>query len=218
MKLDTRTVQVLRNFSTINPSLVFKKGSSISTISPGKAVMALAKVDTEFPQDFAIYDLSEFLGALSLFNEPDLDFGTRSVTIQSGKSRVVYIYGQEDNIVKPPAIEKFKMPESVYEFDLPAEVLSKALKAIGTFQLPELAITSKDGEVQIQAVNSKNPTGNFYIETIGECEQIFKAILRVENLKVIPDNYHVTITQGLAKFSSANIDYYIAVEAESEFK
>jgi hypothetical protein len=217
MKLDTRTVQVLRNFSTINPSLVFKKGNILSTISPGKAVIATAKLDISFPQDFAIYDLSEFLGALSLFNEPELDFGTRSVTIQSGRSKVVYIYGNEDNIVKPPSLDKLKLPETVYEFDLPSDVLSRVMKAMGTFKLPELAVTSKDGEVQVQAINHKNPTGNAFSEFVGDCETAFRGIIHAENLKMIPDSYHVTLTQGLAKFISKDIEYYIAVEAESEF-
>lgn len=217
MKFDNRTVQVLRNFSTINPSLVFKRGSTISTISPGKAVIAVANVQPEFPQDFAIYDLSEFLGALSLFTDPDLDFGARSVTIASGRSKVTYIYGNEDNIVKPPPLDKLKMPETVYEFELTSENLSKVMKAMGTFKLPELAITSKDGEVQVQAINHKNPTGNVYNDVIGECNKTFRAIIHAENLKMIPDTYTVTITQGLAKFTSKDITYYIAVEAESEF-
>lgn len=217
MKFDNRTVQVLRNFSTINPSLVFKRGSTISTISPGKAVIAVANVQPAFPQDFAIYDLSEFLGALSLFTDPDLDFGARSVTIASGRSKVTYIYGNEDNIVKPPSLDKLKMPETVYEFELTAEMLSKVMKAMGTFKLPELAITSKDGEVQVQAINHKNPTGNVYNDVIGECDKTFRAIIHAENLKMIPDTYMVTITQGLAKFTSKDITYYIAVEAESEF-
>lgn len=217
MKFDNRTVQVLRNFSTINPSLVFKRGSTISTISPGKAVIAVANVQPEFPQDFAIYDLSEFLGALSLFTDPDLDFGARSVTIASGRSKVTYIYGNEDNIVKPPPLDKLKMPETVYEFELTSENLSKVMKAMGTFKLPELAITSKDGEVQVQAINHKNPTGNVYNDVIGACDKTFRAIIHAENLKMIPDTYTVTITQGLAKFTSKDITYYIAVEAESEF-
>lgn len=218
MKLETRTVQILRNFSSINPSLVFKKGKVVSTVSPGKTIMALARTETDFPQEFAIYELSEFLGALSLYTEPDLEFGDRAVTIKAGRSRVNYIYGNPDNIIKPPAIEKFKMPEVVYEFDLPGDVLSKALKALGTFQLPEIAIVCKDGEVQIQAINSKNPSGNAYSETLGESENEFKAVFRAENLKMLPDNYRVTIARGLAKFVSKDLEYYIAVEAESEFK
>ncbi len=217
MKFDTRTVQVLRNFATINPSLVFKSGNTISTISPGKAVIAVATVEPVFPQDFAIYDLSEFLGALSLFNEPNLDFGSRSVTISAARSKVTYIYGNEDNIVKPPSLDKLKMPEAVYDFELSSDMLSKVMKAMGTFKLPELAITSKDGEVQIQAINHKNPTGNVYNEVIGECNKDFRAIIHAENLKMLPDTYNVTITQGLAKFTGKDITYYIAVEAESEF-
>jgi hypothetical protein len=91
------------------------------------------------------------------------------------------------------------------------------MKAMGTFKLPELAITSKDGEVQVQAINHKNPTGNAFSEFVGDCETTFRGIIHAENLKMIPDSYHVTLTQGLAKFISKDIEYYIAVEAESEF-
>jgi hypothetical protein len=91
------------------------------------------------------------------------------------------------------------------------------MKALGTFQLPEIAIVAEDGEVHVQTMNSKNPTGNVYRETLGPCDKKFKAIIRAENLKVLQDNYTVTVAQGLAQFSSKDVKYYVAVEAESEF-
>ena len=72
MKLTSRTLQVLKNFSTINPSLLFKNGSVITTMSPNKTVMARATVGEVFPQTYAIYDLSRFIGVLSMFNDPDV--------------------------------------------------------------------------------------------------------------------------------------------------
>ena len=74
MRLSTETTSVLKNFSTINQNLVVKAGSNISTMSAMKNIVAKAEVKEDFPSNFAIYDLNEFLSALSLFNNVDLQF------------------------------------------------------------------------------------------------------------------------------------------------
>ena len=93
MKLSSETVSVLKNFSTINQNLVIKEGSSISTMSAMKNIVSRAEVSETFPRQFAIYDLNEFLSALSLFSEPDLDFQDDFVVItENGSSSKTLTY------------------------------------------------------------------------------------------------------------------------------
>ena len=86
MKLSNETVSVLKNFSTINQNLVIKSGHKIATMSAMKNIVAKAEVIEEFPQEFAIYDLNEFLSAISLFSKPELEFENDFVMItEEGK-------------------------------------------------------------------------------------------------------------------------------------
>ena len=79
MKLSEHTTSVLKNFASINQNLVIKEGKTISTMSAMKNIVAKAEVDEDFPREIAIYDLNEFLAALSLFTNPVLDFSENHV-------------------------------------------------------------------------------------------------------------------------------------------
>ena len=81
MKLSSETISVLKNFATINQNLIIKSGSELSTMSAMNNILGKAKVKENFPQEFAIYDLNEFLAAISLFNNPELDFKKDFVVI-----------------------------------------------------------------------------------------------------------------------------------------
>ncbi|NMC87795.1 MAG: hypothetical protein GYA69_05130, partial [Candidatus Moranbacteria bacterium] len=119
MKLSGDTLTLLKNFSTINPSLIFKKGSVISTLSNGKNILATANIVEVFPMDFAIYDLSEFLGAVSLFTDPDFDFKEKYLVISSGSSKIKYFYADPSGIVSPT--KGITMPECEISFEFTKE-------------------------------------------------------------------------------------------------
>jgi len=214
MKLDSRMLSILKNFSMINPSIQFKEGKKLSTISPSKTLMATATLTNDIPKEFAIYDLSEFLGALSLFEDPEIDLHDNSMTIKSGKSRIDYVYASPETIVSAPS-KKIELPDPVYTFTLTAEVFSKALRGLGIFKLPEIEVKCSGGAVTISATDSKNKTGHLYSEVVGTHDKDFNAIFRAENLKLLSGDYEVQICKGLAKFTGSDIEYYIAVEATS---
>ena len=74
MKLSDSTLSLLKNFSTINQSILFKQGNKLRTISVMKNILAETTISEELPKDFGIYDLGQFLNGLSLHNSPELDF------------------------------------------------------------------------------------------------------------------------------------------------
>jgi hypothetical protein len=217
MKLDQRTILVLKNFSSINPSIVVKPGNVLTTMSPSKTILAKAKVNQEF-EDFAIYDLSKFLGTLSLFNDPELTFNEKNVTISQDKRKVNYTYAASlDNIVSPPSKE-IKLPEPEVEFDLLGETLQDALKALSVLSLPELAFIGDGKTVTLQTIDSKSPSADNYSVDVGETTNTFKMIFRAENIKMLPGNYKVQLSsKGLSKFSGNDIDYFVAIESNSTF-
>lgn len=218
MKLSSRTLQVLKNFSTINPSLLFKNGSVITTMSPNKTVMARARVGEVFPQTYAIYDLSRFIGVLSMFSDPDVSMSDSFLVISEGNRVVNYTYADPEMIVTPPD-KPIKFPEDAeIEFAMSADVLSSVLKAINILQMPELSVSGEDGRVYVGAINSKNPTGDTFKIEVGTTEHSFSMMFKAENIKIISGDYNVKITsRGLAYFQGDDVEYWIPTESSSSF-
>jgi hypothetical protein len=216
-KLSAATVEVLKNFASINQSLLFKEGNELNTISPQKTIMARVQIPDSIEREFAIYDLSQFLGILSLFKEPELTFRDSYVTVSEGDEKVNYRYADPKLIVTPPAKE-LVFPDPDVEFVLTADALQKIQKAGSALGVPEVAVVGEDGKITVRALNSKETEGNNYQFKVGKTDREFRAIFKTENLKLIPDEYEVAVAaKGLARFQSGKARYYIAIEAASSF-
>lgn len=217
MKLEAKTIQILKNFSSINPSIKFKPGTYLTTCSPRKTVMAKATIKEDIPSKFAIYDISRFLGVLSLFDTPELEIGDRSMEIVSGTQKVNYTFAAE-NLVVAPEDKAIKMPDTEINFRLTSDDLSKVLKALGVLQLPEIAVTGNGENIFLEALDHKNPSGDSYKVSLGETDLTFKMIFSVENIKIMPGDYDVAISsKGIAHFVGTDVEYWIATEASSTF-
>jgi len=220
MKFEARTLQVLKNFSTINQSIIFKPGKNLATMSPTKTILAKARINDEIPGEFAIYDLSRFLGTMSLYDSPNLKINDKIVVIENDSAageNTKYICAEASNIVSPPE-KDIKFPNPEVEFVLDEKTFSKVQKALGVLSLPEIGVVGADGEVYLQAMDSKNPTGDVHRVIVGETESTFKFIFKAENLKIIPGDYQVAISsKGLSHFVGKDVEYWIAVEANSTF-
>lgn len=217
MRISTNTVNVLKNFAKINPSILIQEGNTLKTMSPSKTIMAKAKVDTEFPKRFAIYNLDRFISTTSLFNDPNFDFGDRTVTIKEGEKKTDYVYADENTITKAPDRE-ITLPSADVTVTITNEHLKEVEKAAGVLGLPEILIVGDGSSVYLQTADSKNPSGDVYSVKIGETTKTFKAIFKSENIKIIPGNYEVTISaRGISHFSGKEVEYWIAVEQSSTF-
>jgi hypothetical protein len=223
MKLSARTIQILKSFAQINPSLIFTPGNELKTISPMKTMVAKATITETISQQFAIWDLSKFLGVLSLFEDPDLEINDKFVTITSGKSKLDYVYCLPDMIVQPPKKMTDLSPDSVEKL-LPSATLQSLMKAVGVLQLPDIAFVGKDGNFSIQALDTKpkNPNdstlSNSFAITVGETVKTFKMIVKAESLKIMNEEYTLKISpQGLCHFKGSDVEYWIACEDNSTF-
>ena len=148
MKLNDQTVSILKNFSTINQNLVIKEGSEIATMSAMKNIVAKATVEENFPVEFAIYDLNEFLSALSLFTNPDLDFQENYVVITEAgsKGKSLKYWYSEPSVVTTPSKE-VTMPSSEVKFPLQSNVLSEVQKAAAVIGAPDMVL--EDDELRV---------------------------------------------------------------------
>lgn len=218
MKLDTRTSQILKNFASINPSILFKPGNKLATISAGKTVMARANINQEIGDSFAIYDLSRFLGTVSLFTDPELTVKDKFMEISQGKRKINYTFTEPSLIVTPPDKE-INLPNPEVSFNIDTTELNEVLKALSVLSLPEIAVVGDGSKITVQAIDSKNPSGDVYSVDVGETKSNFRMIIRAENVKLLPGDYSVQISsKGLSHFKSADVEYFIAVESNSTFE
>ena len=221
MKLSDNTLSLLKNFSTINQSILFKQGSKLRTISVMKNILAEATVDEELPKDFGIYDLNQFLNGLGLHQSPELDFENDGhVVIKEGKMRSKYFFADPQVIITPPDKE-ITLPTEDVSFELSTQQLDKLLKAAGIYQLPDLAVIGEAGVVKLLVRDKKNDTSNDFAITVGETDKQFSFNFKVENIKILPGNYEVVVSSKLlSRFSSKNQDltYFIALEPDSTFE
>ena len=221
MKLSDKTLSLLKNFSTINQSILFKQGNKLRTISVMKNILAETTISEELPKDFGIYDLNQFLNGLSLHNSPDLDFENDGhVVIKEGRSRSKYFFADPSVIITPPE-KTLSLPSEDVTFELSTEQLDKLLKAAAIYQLPDLAVVGGEGVVKIVVRDKKNDTSNDFAITVGETDKQFSFNFKVENIKILPGNYEVVVSSKLlSRFRSKNQDltYYIALEPDSTFE
>ena len=220
MKLSDNTLTILKNFAGINNSILVKEGTKLRTISVAKNILAEADIKEEFPRDFAIYDLNQFLNGLSLHADPDLDFKEESyLSIKEGKRRVKYFFADPNVIIAPPEKE-INLPSQDVCFQLDSTSLEKLVKAAAVYQLPDLSAVGEAGVIKLVVRDKKNDTSNEYAIVVGETDQEFTFNFKVENIKIIPGAYDVVVSSKLlSKFTNTkyNLTYYIALEPDSTF-
>lgn len=220
MKLSEKTFKIFENFSNINQSILIKKGNSIRTISVMKNILAEAEIEEEFPRDFAIYDLKQFLNGLELYTEPELDFSNDSyVLIHEGKRRSKYFFADPEVVISPPE-KDIVLPSKDICFQLEHSQLDRIKKASSVYGLEDISVIGESGVIKIVTRDKKNDTSNEYSIIVGETDQEFVFNFKVENLKIIPSYYDVVISSKLlAQFTNSkyNVCYYIALEPDSTF-
>jgi hypothetical protein len=220
MKLSDKTLTLLKNFSSINQSILFKEGNCLRTISVMKNILAEATIEEELPKDFGIYDLNQFLNGLNLHQNAELDFQNDGyVVIKEGKSRSKYFFADPNVIVTPPE-KDIVLPSEDVCFLLDTKELDKLLKAAAVYQLPDLSVVGEAGVVKLVVRDKKNDTSNDFSVIVGETDEVFTFNFKVENIKILPGSYEVVISRKLLsrfKNTGFNVTYHIAMEPDSTF-
>jgi hypothetical protein len=220
MKFTEKTISILKNFSSINQSILFKSGSTIRTISVMKNILAEATVDEQFPKDFGIYDLTQFLNALSINDNPELDFENDNYTIiRDGKERSKYFFADPNVIVTPPD-KQISLPSEDVCFVINTQQIDKLKKASSVYQVSDLSAVGENGVVKLVIRDKKNDSSNEFSIVVGETDSEFTFNFKVENIKILPGTYEVVISQKLLsrfKNQTSDLTYYIALEPDSTF-
>ena len=223
MKLSKHTLTMLKNFSDINMSIEIKKGNVLRTVSVQKNILAQAELEDEFPKDFAIYELNRFLGAVSLFDDPELEFNAKSVNIGTTKHSADYVYCDPSMIVTPPE-NNITFPDPEVKFTLTQDSLSQVMRASNVLGTPEIAIEGgphPNDSIRIKALDVNNDsTDTFQVVLDEKSGHTFRFVFKTENMKMVPGNYDVEISsKGISHFllQGTKLQYWIATESTSSF-
>jgi len=199
MKLSEQTISILKNFATINQSILVKEGSILSTMSVQKNLLAEATVEEKFPQQFGIYDLNEFLATLSLFDDPDLVFEDNHVKISDSTSTTSYWYADPSVIVYPE--KTVVLPSEDVSFTLMSSDYGKLRKAAGVMNLSDFVISSNNGAIVAEVLDKRNDTSNTYALEVGKCN---------DDVKIS--------AQNISEFTSGSLTYWVALEGDSSYE
>lgn len=220
MKISQDTITILKNFATINQSIMIRKGSKLSTMSNMKNIFASAIVNEEFPIDFGIYDLNRFVGNLLQYDNPTLEWNDAYVLITDGNRTMKFMKSEESTVNSPPE-NGIKMPEADVSIELTNKMVSFMNKMSALNDLPDYSLKTDEGTVYFEATDKKDPDSDEAREPVGEySDGDFQIYFKSENMKLIEGDYDVDVSSKLiSKFTNRNkdIEYYIALEADSKF-
>lgn len=220
--LSEDTINVLKNFATINPNLVFTPGQKVKTISEAKTIMAQADIVEDMPREFGVYDLNEFLSVYNLVDQPTLEFEDKSVLINGANNQVVRYFFSETEILTTPQ-KDIQMPDAELGFTLTDEILNQIRKAAAVLGHTELSLKGDNGVITASVVDTKDSTSNSFsyeLDRDNACKESFNFIVSIPNLKLLPGDYFVSISSKLISNWTNNnypIEYFVALEKNSSF-
>jgi hypothetical protein len=221
MNISNDTLSVLKNFASINPNIVCKPGQKLSTISDAKNILASATIVEDFPQEFGIYDLNEFLSVIGLVDNPTLTFDENYVTVMNDQAKVDYFFSSPEILTSPE--KELNMPDCEFNVSISMGTLSNIRKAAAVLGHSELVISGKDGEISAKVVDSKDATANSYslhLDSNNDCKNEFSFVVNIANLKVLEGDYFLSISSKLiSSWQNADfpVQYFIALEKSSVF-
>jgi hypothetical protein len=217
MKFSERTLTILKSFATINRSIQMKEGNTLKTITPERTLIASATIPDTIPSEACIYDMSRFLSILSLYTDPDVEFHDKYFIISEGKRRTKYLFADVSMIHAAPDKE-IKIPSSDVIVDVSWDDMQSVLKAAGVLQFNEVAFVGENGTCYLKAIDSTNEGTDDYGVEIGETSDTFKIIIKTDNLKLLPQDYRVTLcSKGISEFKGENVTYFVAIDSKSTY-
>jgi hypothetical protein len=218
MKFSERTLTILKSFASINKSILMKEGNVLKTVTPEKTLIAIAEIPDQIPSQACIYDLSRFLSILSLYKDADVEFHDKYFMIKDGKQRTKYVYADISMIHAAPEKE-IKIPSADVVVNVFWNDLQSVIKAAGVLQFTEVAFVGEAGKIYLKAINNAQENSDDYGVEIGETADEFKIVIKTDNLKLLPQDYQVTLcAKGISEFKGAEATYFVAIDTKSTYK
>jgi hypothetical protein len=217
MILNARTISILKNFATINRSIVLTPGNTIQTCSPSSTMLAKAHIEDSINGSYGIYNLSQFISALTIFQNPELEFSETSVKISDFNRSITYSFC-DPSFITSRTNTNVEMSNIAVSFTLSNKDIQDVTRALGILDLFDIAITGDGSNITIQAFDTKGKTENNFCINLGATDKVFQAIFSIDSLKILPDNYQVQLSSDyISHFKGSDVEYWIAMETGSSF-
>ena len=222
MKVSDRTTNLLKNYANINQSIEFREGKLLKTVSPLNTILASVEVEEEFPKTFPIYELNRFLGTLSLFNDPELNFDENGVSITDDKHSAIYRYCGSSSMFQTPPDKDITFPDAEVEFELSHEQFKTTINAANTLGLPEVVVEGNGTDIELVVSDTGNVSSDRFSTTVGKTDKTFRMIFKTENLnKIMEGDYMVALSSKRIshfKRKTDSLQYWIALEQNSSYE
>jgi len=222
MKVSERTTNLLKNYASINQSIEFREGNILKTVSPLNTILASVEIEEEFPQTFPIYELNRFLGTLSLFNNPELDFTDNGVNVVDDNHKAIYRYCGSSSMFQTPPDKDITFPDAEVNFKLSQDQFKKTINAANTLGLPEIVVEGDGSEILFVVSDTGNPSSDRFSTKVGTTDKTFCMIFKTENLnKIMEGTYDVSLSSKRIshfKREGDSLQYWIALEQNSTFE
>lgn len=216
MKLSKQTQAILAGLSLINTNLVVKPGNRLQSCSAAKNIFAFVDVEETFPVEFGIYDLKEFLGALSVYNDPDVEFNDKTAVISEGKSSITYLSADPSILITPKG--QPKLPSVDVEFSITADQLGKVVKTASILKVPFVSVVGDGQTIKLKVHDKSNPNSNKFSLDVGETDASFQVNFKIDVLKMPAEDYNVQISKKMmAQFTGDKKIYVVGAETDSVF-
>lgn len=219
MQFNDKVIEILGNFGTINQSIVFKPGNTISTMSPMKTMLAKAKTDLTFTDTFGIYELQRFVALISKLVNPTIRLENKRLIISADNEEETEWATCVASLVVTPPEKGIALPEEdIFEFTLTADTMKRVQGVIPIISSPHTAFSGDKGGFYIEGIDVKNSGSHRYRKKLGDTDKTFRMVFETDNLKLLPRDYTVRISaKGLSHFQAEDVEYYIAVEQTSTY-
>lgn len=211
MKLSNETIEILKNFATINPSLMVRKGNILRTVTANKTVMASATLKETFPTEFGIHDLTRLIMVLSAYDNPTIDFESGYIKISDGPSDTKYHHSAAETVTQPPS-KDVELPDIDANFTITNQALVKVIRLSNGLGLPNIVLHGNGGKSYLTGTNVLEEGADSTSYEVGTADKNYRAVFDVEHMKMLFRDYNVKVSAGVAYFESTQGDvrYWVA--------
>ena len=216
MKISKKTLEVLKNFASINSNLLIRPGNVLTTIPADVGIFARAEVPETFDREVGIYDLNSLLALLSMMDDTDVEFGDDSLSVRKGPSEFKYYYADKNILVAAP--DKIIEVDSEFAFKLTSKTIYTIKQAASIVSASMLSVIAKNGKVILAVGDPASPRSNSYtIDIDGSYEGEFDCRIPMENFKVISTDYDVVLSKKkFMHLNGSGLQYWIALDVNSK--
>lgn len=197
MKMTSETLDVLKNYAFHNGNLLINPGSLVHTKNESVTVYSAYESPEEFDEQIAIYDLNQFLQALNLFEDPEIEVDSGYVRIFSStvQGKELFYRMSQPKLLSTPT-SKIPDMEFAVTTKLTRKDLNALLHAAAVLKNERIVFVNIDGNLVAKTSDKQaNKAGsNFQTvisENVNELPDDFELAFDLTQFKILPLDYEI---------------------------